>query len=769
MLVLIPLAVSRLLESRGLAGSLAVALLADVGVVLAARAYLDRRGKPAESEAVRPGGREYVVPRSLPPAPQVFVGREETVADLEARLREAGRVPLLVLHGAGGIGKTALALVIAHRLAGAHPDGQIYVQVGDFQTDGMSAEQIRHEIAGAYVYALKRPDDELPTATGGRIDFFHRRSAGRSLLILLDDVPADMDLAGLLPDRPGCTTIITSRRIPGGLPGAAVTYEPPPLAEDDSVKLLSTLLGADRVESDPADPDDLTAVAARRLADACGGQPLALRLAAAALSQRPHWDLRFAVEAILQRRPDPEQLDVSYMLLTAQERLALRSIGSIGKQAFTGWMLAAAASSPGEPVSEELADRLARAQFVERRGTRRDHASFYVEDEVLEYARRLAEREDGPQASSAREESVTRAREDRRGRDPALSVREQVYPLMRTGDLSAALATAQQALDLADEQGDGVAAGAACAALAEIFSELGDTLEAEEAAQRAIGTGHPGNTARALRCNGRIHRRLRELDKARAFLDEALGNAERAGDAGEQARVLFERAYVLSLQGDVTAARGDLDRADRLRTSGVIGAETMEPTALWYRGAVLYVEGRLGDSAEEFGRARASSRRLGQRLWEAWTEHVIAKVALATDRLDDAKEAAEAGLELFTAIRNRYGAAHCRYLLGQAHLVEGAVREAEIELWETAETFRACGDVWVERHARALARAAAAWARAEGHGPGAGAGEESVRELREEIARELGEAAEIFRASGDVWAEGLVARLLAAMTGPADG
>ena len=194
------------------------------------------------------------------------------------RARDAGAVPVVVLSGPPGAGKTMLALSVAHSLRSRFPDGQLYVQL-----DGGSAQ---HRAAGEVLRDVLRglgaAPASIPQSPGQRVALYRSWLTGRRVLVLADDAYSARQVAPLLPPASGCALIVTSRSRLSGLTGAGLVLVDS-LDCGDAVELLSRIVGPERVAAEPA--------AADRLVTACGLLPLAVRIASAMLAARPGWSL----------------------------------------------------------------------------------------------------------------------------------------------------------------------------------------------------------------------------------------------------------------------------------------------------------------------------------------------------------------------------------------------------------------------------------------------------------------------------------------------
>ncbi|MFD4633269.1 BTAD domain-containing putative transcriptional regulator [Streptomyces sp. NPDC058284] len=256
----------------------------DVGRV----GRVGRTGSGARTEEVRPA--------QLPPAPAHFTGRDDTVRALRLALAEVtqpaeglrpadglppahGSRPadsprLAVVSGMAGVGKSALAVHVAHALREEFPDGQLYVNLRG-ATPGMAPLT-----PGQALAALLRDLGAEPPHTPERPENFDVASALlRSLLaptrtlMVLDDAATAAQVRPLLPAGPGCAVVVTSRSPLTALDGAA-RFPLDPLSDGDSAALLRAVSG--RAGLDAGHP----------LVELAGRLPLALRIVAARLAAR---------------------------------------------------------------------------------------------------------------------------------------------------------------------------------------------------------------------------------------------------------------------------------------------------------------------------------------------------------------------------------------------------------------------------------------------------------------------------------------------------
>lgn len=281
----------------------------------------------------------------LPPADPLFTGRTAELAELERLLRpESGSGAAVAVCGQAGAGKTALAIAAAHRLADAFPDGRVLLAAGSAP-------------AGAAQAA------DLP-----------ERLAGQRVLVLLDDAVGAEQVRALLPVPPGCAVLVTSRRRLTGLPGLrSLTLGG--FTPGESQQLLTGAgepAGTAR-STDPGEPAEPAELA--ELAELCGHLPLAVRIVADLLADRPHWSPDWLAR---QLRAESERLDwlrigdldVRERLLTAHQFVGAaerRALGLLGLLPPGGFDLpvAAALLDSDRPAALRTLEELVGAGLLE--------------------------------------------------------------------------------------------------------------------------------------------------------------------------------------------------------------------------------------------------------------------------------------------------------------------------------------------------------------------------------------------------------------------
>jgi tetratricopeptide (TPR) repeat protein/transcriptional regulator with XRE-family HTH domain len=272
----------------------------------------------------------------LPPDVPDFVGRELELAQL-ARLHDrATRSALVVLSGSGGLGKSALAVHAARRVAPGYLGGVLHVDLHGLDRSPMEPA----EALGRLLQALGMRD--LPAAVDDRAAIYRRLLAERDVLVVLDDARAEAQVRPLLAGAGASTVLVTSRRLLTGLAHAR-RIALAPLGNDDAVALLAAAGGVTR------DAADLAAVA--RL---CGNYPLALRIAGNRLLTRPSWTAADLAARLGDGERRLDQLVAGDLQVAAALALSYEQLEEEARRVFRRLSLV-----PGGSASAEIAGVLA--------------------------------------------------------------------------------------------------------------------------------------------------------------------------------------------------------------------------------------------------------------------------------------------------------------------------------------------------------------------------------------------------------------------------
>ena len=150
----------------------------------------------------------------LPSDIRDFTGRElhvEQLCDLLVPGESPGAVPVALVAGAGGLGKTTLAIHAAHQMQAEYPDGQLYVDLLGSSSRPLSPA----EVLARLLRDLGVPGAQIPVDEDERAAMYRTRLNGRRMLVLLDNARDASQVRPLLPGSGTSAVIVTSRsRLP---------------------------------------------------------------------------------------------------------------------------------------------------------------------------------------------------------------------------------------------------------------------------------------------------------------------------------------------------------------------------------------------------------------------------------------------------------------------------------------------------------------------------------------------------------------------------
>jgi tetratricopeptide (TPR) repeat protein len=384
--------------------------------VLAARIRDHARRSPEFAREVMQWAREteWLAPRVIPavshtascpqmllPTPPAFTDRD-WVTDEITRLLDEGRPPgapvVVALSGPGGIGKSATATNCAHLLKDRFPDGRLYVNLAGASG---AVEVSPSDALARFLGRLGVPTGRMPADEEELAELYRDCTAGRRMVVVLDNASSESQVRPLLPATSECLVIITSRLRLGGLVGAgAHPIVLPPLSATDSVRLLTRIAGRQRVADE--DAGGLAVVAER-----CAGNPLALCTTGASVAFREHLTWETVGRQLSERADNREQgaftmdggasrdvvhstHDVIYRQLRPQCAALYRALGVWTWPSITVGA-AVRATAVSEAETRTLLEELAAVHLIEEIGEER----YRFHDLVREHAYQKAEAEDG--------------------------------------------------------------------------------------------------------------------------------------------------------------------------------------------------------------------------------------------------------------------------------------------------------------------------------------------------------------------------------------
>ncbi|MBP2323007.1 tetratricopeptide (TPR) repeat protein [Kibdelosporangium banguiense] len=325
-------------------------------------------------------------PRQLQPGVATFVNRKQELRALD-RARRSGR--LVVLVGPPGVGKTAFALHWAHRVRDRYEGGQFYADLGG---PGRPVELA--EVFGKFLRALGIAPPQVPLDLDEQAAMFRSLTAGRRLLVLLDNVASADQVRALLPSSPMSVTVATSRsQLEALIAEGAQFVQVDRLAVEDGVELLARTVSGQRIKAEPG--------AARELVRMCDGLPVALCVVAARLVSRPKWTVQKVVADLVDEQRRLTRLsygddlsvkavfDVSYQALSLPAARLYRLLGMHPGPDFDSGV-AAAVLATSHSDAEHLVDELLTANLLEE--VAEDCYRFH--DLIRLHALSLAERDE---------------------------------------------------------------------------------------------------------------------------------------------------------------------------------------------------------------------------------------------------------------------------------------------------------------------------------------------------------------------------------------
>lgn len=649
-----------------------------------------------------------------------FIGREAPLAEVRAALRAghsptgngeaAGAPPVVVISGRGGVGKSVLAMRAAHACRATFPDGQLYAN--------LRGTACPADVLARFLRALGCDGAAIPDSLEERADSFRSRLADRRVLVVLDDVADESQVRPLLPGDAGCAVMVTSRRRLAGLEGAAAV-DLPLFAPDDAIELLARLAGGSRLA---ADRD-----AAERITELCGLLPLALRVAGAKLSARPHWSAADLAHRLADERSRLGELwagdldvrasfTLSYQACGPAERRAFRLLTVAPSPDFPAWV-AAAACDMDAAAAEAVVERLVDARLLDVAG--RDEIGqlryqFHDLLRVFAAERREAEESDSDHRAavgrvlSAYRDLARAADEELRPGRIAMAVADQPagHRWAGIGDLAGSVARDPVGWFGAERASlIGVVAQAhtagmwplvwttaqAAVGFFDLRSYWDDWRQVTDLALDAARRAGDEYAATLSRYDlGLLHADRDRAADAAGCLAECIEAFERLGRTREAALARSDVAIELLDERRADEALEQAHRAlDMLVECGDLRGEALASRAV---GNTLRHLGRLSDAMRYLDRSLDLFRALGDRRWEAYLLLVRAGVRELRGEVDRAGEEVAECLTILRALDDRRWEGFALRSLGDIRRRQGSLGDAAACYRRALAIMRRLGD-----------------------------------------------------------------------------
>ncbi|MET7860433.1 BTAD domain-containing putative transcriptional regulator [Streptomyces sp. NPDC005318] len=614
---------------------------------------------PADEAAPAPAA---VRPAQLPATVPDFTGRASFVRELGDRLAtaEGSVMAVSALAGIGGVGKTTLAVHVAHQARPHFPDGQLYV---DLQGAGARAAE-PETVLGAFLRALGTADSAIPDSLDERAALYRSTLDGRRILVLLDNAHDAAQIRPLLPGTAGCAALVTSRVRMVDLAGAHLV-DLDVMSPEEALQLFTRIVGEERVHSEREAALDVVA--------ACGFLPLAIRIAASRLAARRTWTVSVLAAKLADERRRLDELQAGDLAVKATFELGYGQLEPAQARAFRllgladgpDISLAAAAALLNLEVhaAEDLLESLVDTSLLESAAPGR----YRYHDLVRLYARACAERDEQP--PEEQELALSRLL------DFYLATAAGVYALERPGDrlVDELEPAAHEGLSFTDRH------------------DAQDWLYAE--ADALLACVHQSTRANGLR---------RAVDLLWAALDLAesganskqyeltamalLAAARAGGDTWAEGRAVMTLANTHRMAGRFDQADQEAETAIHLaRTSHDPLPSGWAPNA---RGVIALYQNRHADGERYLNQAIESFRADTNRPGEASALCNLSRIHLATGRTSSAVSLAQQGMDIYDGMGHSLRGANGRYALGLALTQSGRLAEAGGRLLEALDVFR---------------------------------------------------------------------------------
>ncbi|MEU9433960.1 BTAD domain-containing putative transcriptional regulator [Streptomyces sp. NPDC048252] len=607
-----------------------------------------------------------VRPAQLPATVPDFTGRSAFVRELSEVLAGAGDgtgaggrvMAVSALAGIGGVGKTTLAVHVAHQARPAFPDGQLYV---DLQGAGpRSAEP--ETVLGSFLRALGTADSAIPDSLEERAALYRSVLDGRRVLVLLDNAKDAAQIRPLLPGTEGCAALVTSRVRMVDLAGAHLV-DLDVMSPEEALALFTRIVGEERVAAERKAALDVVA--------ACGFLPLAIRIAASRLAARRTWTVSVLAAKLADERRRLDELQAGDLAVKATFELGYGALEPAQARAFRllgladgpDTSLAAAAAVLDLPTedTEDVLESLVDTSLLESAAPGR----YRFHDLVRLYARACADRDEPP---GERGTALSRLL------DFYLATAAGVYTIERPGD--------RTVVHLEPTSYRGLSFGERTQALDWLFAEAQCLLACARQQQSGSGLRRAVDLLWAAKDLAESGANAKQYEWAATALRDA---AQDAADVRAESRARTALSNVQLAAGRYSEADQEARRAIELATA----AHDATPVswAATDRGIIALGQGRYEEAEKFLTTARDGYRADGNRPGEANALCNLSRLYERMNRPSDAVTLARQGVDIYQQLGLTLRLANGRYALGVALISAGRLSDGLVQLSDALEMF----------------------------------------------------------------------------------
>lgn len=662
--------------------------------------HLHQRILVADPALAEPKRTVPASPAQLPADVPQFTGRATEIGRLRHVLQgESGHGRIAAITGTGGLGKSALAVHVAHQIRNEFPDGQLFLELQGSHDQSLDstdalARLLRH--LGVANAAAAKDQAELAAE-------YRTRIADLRLLIVLDDARDAAQVRPLLPGTPSCAVLVTSRSWLPDLQGCQLVVLEP-LSEPEAAALFAGICGSDRTAAEPHATASVLA--------ACAGLPLAVQIAASRLASRPGWDVATLADQLSDERQRLDELRVGDLAVRTTFWISysalLASAGSAGEEAARAFRLlglwpgadvslptAAALLGLSDRPAARLLDKLVEIHLLLAPAPGR----YRFHDLIRVFAAERAEADETPASRlaairrvllwylhSADNAFTQLARGERERELRLVPVESQVVPLAFAGYDAAAdwsdieRANLASAVLFASRQGE----HAICIQLATVawpdymrqpwegwIDVLRTGIDSAAAAEAHA------DQAWLLNYLGIVLMYRGSHQDALACLERALGLSQQARDRLCQAVITTHLAIACKELKQYDRALIFFEEAGH----GLQLLGSRQAPRIAMNLGMLYLEvGRPREAASRMEQALAAMRRLGDLSLESLALSQLADAYRQLGRHDDALRAARTALQISQKVRDQYQESAALLTLGLTLAETGETEEARAYL-----------------------------------------------------------------------------------------